>query len=64
MDKKYNYVKSGVRKGDQGNYCKIEKGNRRFSYYEIKELYKSDFDVNYIEYNYELPAISTQLTID
>ena len=33
---------------NQGNYCKIEKGNRRFSYYEIKELYKSAFDVNYI----------------
>ncbi len=48
MDKKYIYVKSGVRKGDQGNYCRIEKGNRRFSYYEIKELYKSNFDVNYI----------------
>lgn len=33
---------------NQGNYCKIEQGNRRFGYYEIKELYRSDFDVNYI----------------
>lgn len=33
---------------NQGNYCKIENGKRRFSYYEIKELCKSDMDVNYI----------------
>lgn len=32
----------------QGNYCKIEQGLRRFSYFELKYLCKSEIDVNYI----------------
>lgn len=33
---------------NQGNYCRIENGTRRLNYNEIKWLYKSGADANYI----------------